>query len=84
MNSSYGKVMLDIKSTNLSNEDKNLISNKHVGGLILFSRNFKSHKQLQMLTQEIKSLGNYKVKINLHSEVQAKVNIKVISEENIS
>ena len=32
---------------------------------------------------EIKSLGTFKVKINLHSEVQAEIKIKVISEENI-
>ena len=48
--------MLDIKSTNLSDEDKTLISNKHVGGLILFSRNFNSHEQLRKLIQQIKSI----------------------------
>ena len=32
---------------------------------------------------EIKSLGTFKVKINLHSEVQAEIKIKVISENNI-
>ena len=32
---------------------------------------------------EIKSLGTFKVKINLHSEVQAEIKIKVISEESI-
>ena len=32
--------------------------------------------------KEIKSLGNFKVKINLHSEVQAEIKIKVISEDN--
>ena len=32
---------------------------------------------------EIKSLGVFKVKINLHSEVQAEIKIKVISEDNI-
>ena len=32
---------------------------------------------------EIKSLGTFKVKINLHSEVQAEIKIKVISEDNI-
>ncbi len=31
---------------------------------------------------EIKSLGVFKVKINLHSEVQAEIKIKVISEDN--
>ena len=35
------------------------------------------------LTEEIKSLGIFKVKINLHSEVQAEINIKVVSAENV-
>ena len=35
------------------------------------------------LTEEIKSLGIFKVKINLHSEVQAEINIKVITAENV-
>tara|TARA_B100000586_G_C20055323_1_gene403857 strand:- start:454 stop:909 length:456 start_codon:yes stop_codon:yes gene_type:complete len=34
------------------------------------------------LTEEIKSLGIFKVKINLHSEVQAEINIKVVAAEN--
>ena len=38
--------------------------------------------QIQPL-KEIKSLGIYKVRINLHSEVQAEIKIKVISEDNI-
>ena len=33
-------------------------------------------------SNEIKSLGIFKVKINLHSEVQADIKIKVISEDN--
>ena len=32
---------------------------------------------------EIKSLGIFKVRINLHSEVQAEIKIKVISSDNI-
>ena len=32
---------------------------------------------------EIKTLGTFKVKINLHSEVQAEIKIKVISDDNI-
>ena len=38
--------------------------------------------QIQPLN-EIKSLGTFKVKINLHSEVQAEIKIKVISEDGI-
>ena len=32
--------------------------------------------------KEIKSLGSYKVLLNLHSEVQSSINIKVVSQEN--
>tara|TARA_B100000959_G_scaffold223482_1_gene236848 strand:+ start:849 stop:1307 length:459 start_codon:yes stop_codon:yes gene_type:complete len=35
------------------------------------------------LTQEIKSLGTFKVKINLHSEIQAEISIEVLQEETI-
>ena len=34
-------------------------------------------------TKEIKSLGEYKVEINLHSEVQTQITIKVIPQEEI-
>lgn len=56
MNNSYGKVMLDIAGTDLSDEDTKLISNKHVGGLILFSRNFESYEQLKSLIKQVKSI----------------------------
>ena len=32
---------------------------------------------------EIKTLGTFKVRINLHSEVQVEIKIKVVSEDNI-
>tara|TARA_B100001248_G_C27023654_1_gene293180 strand:- start:22 stop:477 length:456 start_codon:yes stop_codon:yes gene_type:complete len=32
--------------------------------------------------KEIKSLGSYQVLLNLHSEVQSSINIKVVSQEN--
>jgi len=35
------------------------------------------------LTKEIKSLGTFKVKIILHSEIEAEVNIKVVAAEAI-
>jgi ribosomal protein L9 len=35
------------------------------------------------LKQEIKSLGSFKVTVNLHSEVQAELNIKVVPAETI-
>ena len=52
----YGRLMIDINGKNLSEEDKFIISNKHVGGLILFSRNFESFEQLKNLISEIHSI----------------------------
>ena len=34
------------------------------------------------LAKEIKSIGTFKVKLNLHSEIQSEISIKVIPEEN--
>ena len=48
--------MIDINGKYLSEEDKFLISNKHVGGLILFSRNFESFEQLKGLIREVNSI----------------------------
>ena len=34
------------------------------------------------LAEEIKSLGTFKIKVNLHSDIQSEVNIKVVPSEN--
>ena len=56
MSSFIGRVMLDIQGTNLSDEDIALISNKYVGGLILFTRNYESYDQLKHLIKDIRSV----------------------------
>ena len=56
MNKKFGRLMFDINGTCLSDEDKSLIENKHVGGLILFSRNFQSFQQIKGLIAEIKNI----------------------------
>ena len=48
--------MIDINGTYLSEEDKFILSNKHVGGLILFSRNFESFEQLRSLVSQVNSI----------------------------
>ena len=48
--------MIDINGVSLSNEDRLLISNKHVGGLIFFSRNFNSFDQIKDLVDQIKNI----------------------------
>ena len=49
---------------------------------------FKLDKQeikpsMIQLVKEIKSLGTFMVKVNLHSDIEATINIKVIAAENI-
>ena len=56
MNIEYGRLMLDIDGKSLSNEDKDLLMNKHVGGLIFFSRNFESFNQITNLVHEIRNI----------------------------
>jgi beta-N-acetylhexosaminidase len=51
-----GPVMLDIETTELSVENKILIANPLVGGIILFSRNFESAKQIHALTNAIRAI----------------------------
>ena len=48
--------MIDIDGFNLSDEDKSLLSSKHIGGLILFSKNFDSYTQLYNLIKEVRSI----------------------------
>ena len=52
----FGRLMTSLEGTSLTLEDKKLLSNKHVGGIILFSKNFESQIQIQSLCSEIKAV----------------------------
>ena len=56
MNNEYGRLMLDIEGVLLNDEDKSLIQNKHVGGIIFFARNFTSFDQIKDLADQIKNI----------------------------
>ena len=56
MTDSYGRLMIDVDGKSLSEDDKFLISENHIGGLILFSRNFDSYDQLKNLVKEIHAI----------------------------
>ena len=56
MTNLFGRLMIDIDGFNLSDEDKSLLSSKHIGGLILFSKNFNSYDQLYNLIKEVRSI----------------------------
>ena len=38
---SFGRLMTSLEGTSLTSKEKELISNKHIGGIILFSKNFE-------------------------------------------
>ena len=52
----FGRIMIDVAGTSLSQEDKQLIANKNIGGIIFFSRNYVSLEQIRNLVNEIKSV----------------------------
>ena len=52
----FGRIMIDVAGTSLSQEDKQLIANKNIGGIIFFSRNYVSLEQIRNLVNEIQSV----------------------------
>jgi len=51
-----GPVMIDVDGFELSDDDRILLKNPLVGGVILFTRNFDTPQQVQQLIEEVKSL----------------------------
>lgn len=52
-----GPLMLDIQGLRLTEDEKVILSNSLVGGLILFTRNFESTAQLKALISDIRSVA---------------------------
>ncbi len=53
---SHGPLMLDLKGTALTEEERELLSHPAAGGVILFSRNYASPEQVAALIAEIHTL----------------------------
>ena len=71
---------------NLSTENKELygsVKPTEISKIILENEKLEIKPSMIQLTKEIKSLGDFKVKVILHSEVEAEINIKVIAAETI-
>ena len=70
----------------LSTENKELygsVKPTEISKLILATAKLDIKPSLIQLTNEIKALGVFKVKINLHSEIQAEISIKVTAAEAV-
>ena len=52
----HGSLMLDIGGTWLTPEDRHLLRQPEVGGLILFARNIEHPRQVQELCRAIRAL----------------------------
>lgn len=48
-------LMLDLDNIELSEEEKDILKHPYVGGVILFTRNYESVEQLQVLVSEIRA-----------------------------
>ena len=64
-----------------NNEHYGSVKPTEISRIILENENLEIKPSMMQLSKEIKSLGDFKVKIDLHSQVQAVIDIKVIAEE---
>jgi len=63
-----GPVMVDIAGCELTADDKALLANPVVGGVILFSRNYHSLKQLEVLVKSIQNVREPRLLIAVDQE----------------
>ena len=76
----------DYSIQKLSTENKELygsVKPTEISKIILENEKLEIKPSMIQLIKEIKSLGDFKVKIILHSEVEAEITIKVIAAETI-
>ena len=78
-----GKIFSIKKLSTENNELYGSVKPTEISKIILETVKLDIKPSLIQLKNEIKALGVFKVKINLHSEVQAEISIKVVTAETI-
>ena len=78
-----GKEYTIKKLSNESNELYGSVKPTEISKTIFGFEKLDIKPSMIQLTKEIKSLGTFKVKVILHSEIEAEVNIKVVAAETI-
>ena len=63
-----GPLLIDIDGLTLTDEDKQLLASPFVGGVILFSRNYRDHDQLNSLVRQIRSVADRPFLISVDHE----------------
>jgi len=78
-----GKIFSIKKLSTENNELYGSVKPTEISKIILENAKLELKPSMIQLENEIKALGDFKVKINLHSEVQAIISIKVTAAETI-
>ena len=78
-----GKEYIIKKLSTENNELYGSVKPTEISKTILGIEELNIKPSMIQLTKEIKSLGTFKVKVILHSEIEAEVNIKVVAAETI-
>ena len=75
----------EFKISKLSTENKELygsVKPTEISKILSEKENLEINPSMIQPVKEIKSLGVFKVNLNLHSEIQSEITIKVITQEN--
>jgi len=77
------KVFTVKKLSTENNELYGSVKPTEISKIILEKEKLEIKPSMMQLAKEIKSLGVFKVQIDLHSEIQAIIDIKVVAEETV-
>lgn len=64
----YGPVMIDIESTHLNNQERELLKHPNVGGVVLFSRNYLDKQTLRELITALRAAAEHPILIAVDHE----------------